>query len=89
MGEPVAEATGQASEATAEPLGQWRAHDLSAPVGPVEETDQSDGGEERLLVVAGQATVIEETVRATVVEEPMAELEGQGQAVEDMACAVG
>ncbi|HEV2459039.1 MAG TPA: hypothetical protein VGS80_11820 [Ktedonobacterales bacterium] len=87
VGEPGAEATGQASEATAEPLGQWRAHDLSAPVGPVEETDQPGGAEERLLVVAGQATVIEETVRATVVEEPVAELEGQEQAVEDAPLA--
>ncbi len=68
--EHVAEPTGPQSDAAAEPLGQGSVQVQHRVV------------EEPLAAAATQATVIEDTVQAIVVEGPVAELEGQEQAVE-------
>jgi hypothetical protein len=78
------EPTGPESDATAAARGQGNVQDLplSAPVVPVEETVTHIDMEEPLSAAAGQATVIEETVQAIVVEGPVAEMEGHEQSLE-------
>jgi len=77
------EPIGPESDATAAARGQGNVQDrpLSAPVVLVEETVTHIDMEEPWSAAAGQATVIEETVQAIVVEGPEAEMEGHEQSL--------
>jgi hypothetical protein len=79
------EPPGPQSDATAEPRGQGNVQDrpLPAPVVLGEETvTHIDLEEPWSAAAAGQATVVEETVQAIVVEGPVAEMEGHEQSLE-------
>lgn len=79
------EPTGPESAATTEPRGQGNVQEipLPAPVELVEETvTHIDSEEPWSAAAAGQATVVEETVQAIVVEGPVAEMEGHEQPLE-------
>jgi hypothetical protein len=82
--ESEAEPPGAESDATAEPRRQGNVQDLPlpAPVVLVEESVTHIDLEEPWSAAAGQATVIEETVQAIVVEGPVAEMEGYEQSLE-------
>jgi hypothetical protein len=79
------EPTGPESDATAEPRGPGMGNvqdlPLPAPVMLVEETVTHIDMEEPWSAAAAQATVVEETVQAIVVEGPMAEMEGHEQSL--------
>src|SRR5260221_4014270 len=82
--ESEAEPIGPESDATAEPHRQGNVQDrpLTAPVVVVEETVTHIDMEEPWSAAAAQATAVEETVQAIVVEGPMAGMEGHEQSLE-------
>jgi hypothetical protein len=75
---------GLQSDAAAEPRGLGNVQDppLPAPVVEVEETVQHIDMEEPWSAAAGQATVVEEAVQASVVEGPVADMAGHEQELE-------
>src|SRR5260370_39777339 len=79
--ESEAEPTGPEPDATAEPRGQGNVQDLPlpAPVVLVEETVPHIDMEEPWSAAAAPATVVEETVQATVAEGPAAAVGGHEQ----------